>query len=83
MLLETQRIVKLFKKGDERVHGVRLVSSGLLAGYDEVVDGQCWMLPKSFMWIADGNGDFIRQLSDSQLEILKVARECISGTAED
>ncbi len=75
MLLEMDRILK-GTIGRRDLSGIPIVSGGLLAWENEIVVDNVHH-PTTIFGVADGRGDFIRQLSPEQKKNVKVLNELI------
>ena len=75
MVLETERIIE-YAMGRTEFDGVPVVSGGLLARHNEVVVDSI-ADPHAVFGIANGLGDFVRVLDDSQANRLQVVHNYI------
>jgi len=71
-LLETEKMVEN-KLGRRELYNEKLVSGGLLGCLNEVVVDNIWN-PTQIFGIADGEGDFIRELSKEDIKRLNILK---------
>jgi len=69
------------KLGSRKLYEELLISGGLLGKKGEIVVDNVWQ-PKTIYGIADGKGDFIRELSEQQISRLKKLQKNFGGQNE-
>jgi len=69
------------KSGRRHLFDERLISGGLLGCEDEIVVDDVWS-PSCIYGVADGKGDFIRELSKQQIGRLKKLQKNFEGQAK-